>query len=309
MTADQMKGILAALITPLDGDDQVNEASLRRIVCHILDLGAVGLYVCGSTGEGFSLSPDERKKIVETVRDETGDRAGVVVNISHMEYKVVLDLARHAHACGADAVSTLPPIYYPASREEVTSYYRSLLDRVALPLTIYNIPMLSGKTLDEPMVEELVDHPNFVGIKHTSEDSDLIDRFKRLADGRLVVWSARDAYYLSCLCVGADGAIGTTYNLAADVMNEITRAFRAGDMARAREIQSGFNRVRDVLVEHGPYQSLKRAFTLMGIDAGHCRPPFAPLGPEADGRVRGMLEMLDELRAKWGLPSKGEARL
>lgn len=303
MHVQEMKGVVAALVTPFDDHGQVNEESLRRIVRHILGLGAVGFYVCGSTGEGFSLSTEERRRVIETVKDEVGDRAGLIVNISHMEYRVVLELAAHARACGADAVSTLPPIYHPVGPEEVRGYYLSLLDKVELPLTIYNIPMLSGRTLDQPMVESLVEHPKFVGIKHTSEDSDLLDRFKRAGNGRLVIWSARDSYYLSSLSMGADGAIGSTYNLNADVTNQITAAFRKGDLPRAREIQNRFNIYRDQLFRLGLYQSIKRCFTLMGIDSGGCRSPYMPLGPEADGHVRDVLAMLADLRRYCGLPA------
>lgn len=301
MNVQEMNGVVAALITPFNDNDEVNDKALRRIVRHILDLGAVGFYVCGSTGEGFSLSAKERRLVVETVKDEVADRAGIIVNVSHMEYRVVLELAAHACTCGADAVSTLPPIYHPVGNEEVRRYYLSLLDKIDLPLTIYNIPMLSGKALDEPMVESLVAHPNFVGIKHTSEDSDLLDRFKRAGDGRLVIWSARDAYYLSSLCMGADGAIGSTYNLTADVTNQITRAFRAGEMLRAREIQWQFNLFREQLIKLGGYQSIKRCFTLMGIDAGSCRPPYALLGSDADPHLRRVLAMLEDMRRKWNL--------
>lgn len=107
------------------------------------------------------------------------------------------------------------------------------------------------------------------------------------------------------LGLGAVGfyVCGSTYNLNADVTNQITAAFRAGDLPRAREIQNRFNIYRDQLCRLGPYQSIKRCFTLMGIDGGDCRPPYAPLGPEADGHVRDVLAMLADLRRYCGLPA------
>ena len=302
-----MSGVVPALITPFDDSFEVRYPELRRLVRYQLDLGVVGFYVCGSSGESFSLSPSERKAIVDTVVDAVAGRAGTIVHISHMEYRMVLELAKHAHACGADAVSILPPLYFPVTDDEVRHYYLSILDQIELPLVLYNIPALSGRGLDEGTVETLATHPNLVGIKYTSEDTDMLDRFKRIDGGRLMVWSARDAYYVSCLAMGADGAIGTSYNLYADVFAEITRAFRASDIGRARTLQSEINRIQRHLYEKGAYQSIKRCITLMGIDAGGCRPPFGPIESDADDHLKTTLQMLDDFRHRWGLASRPAA--
>ena len=296
--------MVPALLTPFEENGRVNTPVLRQMVGHMLDLGAGGFYVCGSSGEGLSLSADERKEIVETVKDEAGGRAAIIVNISHMEFKVVLDLAKHAAENGADAVSTLPPLYYPVSDDEVMRYYLSICDQAGLPVAIYNIPMLSGKFLNESMVEQLLEHPRFMGIKHCSEDTSLLIAFKRMGGDRLTIWSARDAFFAGALAMGADGAIGTSLNLNADFYVEIARAFRAGDVERAQAIQSDYNVLLEELYRLGGYRSIKRCFTLMGMDAGKCRPPFAPLGPDADEYLRPMLQRFAAMRLKWGLPTK-----
>ncbi len=302
MHVREMNGIVPALLTPFSDGGQVNEPVLRQMVRHMLALGASGFYVCGSTGEGLSLSAGERKAVVETVKAETGDRAGVIVNISHLEYQVVLDLAQHAQDAGADAVSTLPPLYYPVSDEELLQYYLRLLEEVALPLTLYNIPGLTKRSLDESTFARLAEHPRFVGVKHSSQDTALLNRFKQIGGERIMIWSARDAYYVSALAMGADGAIGTSYNLAVDLFVEITRAFRGGDLARARAIQSAFNMAQKDLYKYGAYGSVKRCLSLMGIEAGDCRPPFLPLGSARDEHLRQTLRQLDDIRDKWGLP-------
>ena len=101
--------------------------------------------------------------------------------------------------------------------------------------------------------------------------------------------------------MGADGAIGTSYNITADLFVEITRAFRDGDLARARPIQSEFNVVQKDLYRYGAYGSVKRCLTLMGMDAGDCRPPFLPLGSTHDEHLERTLRQLDDVRSKWGL--------
>jgi N-acetylneuraminate lyase len=242
------------------------------------------------------MSADERKSVVETACDELRGRGGVIVNVSHMQFAVVLDLARHAAQAGADAVSTLPPLFYPVSPREIEHHYRSVLDAVELPLTIYNIPMLSHVTLDERLVAKLAEHPRLAGIKHTSEDTFLLNRFKQVAGGRLMVWSGRDAYYLGALAMGADGAIGNTYNLMGDLYVKITTAYRANQTELARHVQEKANEVHRRLQVYGGTQSVKRCLQLLGVNSGECRPPYLPLPPEAEPHMRETIEILQNIR-------------
>ncbi len=290
------RGIVSALVTPFTTADEVHHESLSQIVEHTLRLHSGGFYVCGSTGEGFLLSPEERQKAVETVIAATQGRAEIIVNISHMEIRQVLRLADHAAEVGATAVSALPPIFNAISPAELLAYFQTLLDRVRLPLTIYNIPHLTHLPLSENTVEALAKTPHFVGVKHSSEDTQMLMRFKRVAGGRLIVWSGRDAYYLGCLAMGADGAIGSSFQLLGDIFAEITRAFRAGDHGRALYLQERVNEVHRRLQVHGPIRSIKRCLTLLGIESGECRLPFAPLGSVADDFLRETLAMADRIR-------------
>lgn len=296
MKLAEMNGVLTALITPLDAKGMINKTVLRRIVDHNIQLGVCGLYVCGTTGEGFSLTVKERKEVVEIVCQQAYGRAGVIVNVSHMIYSNVLELARHAHQAGADAVSTLPPLYYPIVSRDVTEYYRSLLDAVDLPLTIYNIPMLSGRALDEAMVCRLLEHERFAGIKHASEDTFLLNRFKQISNGRLMIWNSRDAYYLGGLAMGADGAIGSSYNLMGDLFVKITRMYRLGETEEAKQMQTAVNSVHQRLQIHGALPSIKRSLTLLGFDAGEARLPYQPWNQANDGHLKKTLALLEQTR-------------
>jgi N-acetylneuraminate lyase len=298
MKLSEMNQIMAALITPFDQQGRVNQKALREVLRHELAMGIRCYYVCGTTGEGFSMSPDERKSVVETCREELGDKGGLIVNVSHMEFAVAVDLARHAAKVGADAVSTLPPLFYPVTGREIEQYYRSLLDAIELPLTLYNIPMLSKLALDEPMVTKLAEHPRLAGIKHSSEDTFLLNRFKQIAGGRLMVWSGRDAYYLGGLAMGADGAIGNSFNLMGDLFVKMTSLYRANKPQEALELQRKANEVHRRLQVYGAAPSVKRCFQLSGLDAGHCRLPYQPVPSEADTLLREALSILKSIRAE-----------
>ena len=242
------------------------------------------------------MSVAERKQVAATVREEAGDGFGVIVNISHMDYRCVLELADHAADIGVDAVSSLAPLYYPYDADEELGYYEMLLKKASLPLVLYNIPMKTKRILNESTVCHLAQDPKFVGIKHSSEDIALLSRFRQIAGGRLMVWSGRDAYYLGALAMGASGAIGSSYSLTGDVYMEITRAYRSGDVSRAMKLQNQINEVHRRLQVFGPYKSVKYCFSLMGIEAGNCRIPFKPIAPEAGEYLRETLVLLDRIR-------------
>jgi len=303
----EMNQIMAALITPFDDAGRVDFARLGHVLRYELSLGIRCFYVCGTTGEGLSMSAEERKAVVEAVVQELGSQRqgrlayGVIVNISHMEFGVSLDLARHAAHARADAVSTLPPLFYPVSAREVEMYYRRFLDEIELPLTIYNIPMLSGRALDEAMAARLAaDYPNFAGIKHSSEDTFVLNRFKQIDNGRLMVWSGRDAYYLGGLAMGADGAIGNSFNLMGDLFVRITQLYRANKVAEALDMQRQANEVHRRLQVWGGTQSVKRCLKLLGVDAGGCRLPYQPLPAEAEPLMRETVQILRQIRDRLG---------
>jgi N-acetylneuraminate lyase len=298
MKLSEMNQIMAALITPFDQQGRVNLKALREIIRNELGMGIKCYYVCGTTGEGFSMSADERKSVVETTCDELRGKGGVIVNVSHMEFAVAVDLARHAKQAGADAVSTLPPLFYPVTSKEIEKYYRALLDAIEVPLTLYNIPMLSKLALDEPMVTRLAEHPRLGGIKHSSEDTFLLNRFKQIAGGRLMVWSGRDAYYLGGLAMGADGAIGNSFNLMGDLFVKMTSLYRANKTQEALALQQKANEVHRRLQVYGATPSVKRCLQIQGIDAGQCRLPYQPAPAEADGLLREAVNILQSIRAE-----------
>ena len=301
-TLAKSQGIVTALITPFTSTNEVHLESLARIVEHAIRLGAGGLYVCGTTGEGFLLSEQERELIVEQVVGTSAGRADVIVNISHMDIRQSFHLADHAAANGATAVSALPPLFYGVGNQERIAYFRALLSRISLPLTIYNIPHLSHQQLDLAVVSALADEPRFAGIKHTSNDGIALMQFKLAASGRLIVWCGRDACLLGHLAMGADGAIGSSYQLLGDISAAILAAYRSSNLERALKLQQRVNEVHERLQMHGPIPCIKRCLALLGVESGGCRLPLPPVRTDIDDFLRETLVMGDQIRSHFELP-------
>ena len=136
-----IKGVIPALISCFDESGAYDERRQRAVVRFLLDKKVEGLYLTGSTGESFMMTPDERKHVVETVIDEVGGVVPVIAHVGAISTKVSIGLAKHAEACGADAISSVPPFYWKFSDEEILDYYKDLSGSVGIPMVIYNLAL------------------------------------------------------------------------------------------------------------------------------------------------------------------------
>lgn len=295
----KLTGIFPALLTPFDKKGKIHEESLRKLVHALLNKGVDGFYVCGSTGEAFLLSLEERKQILSIVMDEVKGKAAVICHVGAIATHFSMELARHAAELGADAISSIPPFYYKFSQSEILGYYNDLAD-VGLPLILYNFPALSGVTLTKELVWELRKHENIIGIKFTSSDMYQLERMKN-ADPDLLVYNGFDEMFLSGLAMGADGAIGSTFNFMPEKFLQIQHLFTQGNLDEARTEQASANAVIDALLKTGKLlNAQKYLIDLQGIPFGECRKPFEPL-TEADKELLEQVwrqHILNEKRSK-----------
>ena len=275
-----LKGIYPALLTPFDGAGKLNEASLRALTSSLIDRGVDGFYVGGSTAETFLLTLEERKRILEIVVKESADKVRIIAHIGAIGTDFSIELGKHAAKVGADAISSVPPFYYKFSADEIVAYYTDIADAVDLPLIPYNIPSLSGVTLSGPLMKRLRSHKRIVGIKFTSNDLFQLERMKK-DDPELIVYNGFDEIFLAGLSMGADGAIGSTFNFMPEKFLGIRDRFRSGDLAGARVLQAEANEVIQVLIDTGKLLNAQKYLVgLQGISLGECRKPFAPLTAE-----------------------------
>ena len=205
-------GIYAALVTPYKKDGSVDYREAKKLVRHLIEQGIEGLYVCGSTGEAFLLSMEERKKLLEAVLEEKNGETTIACHCASISTDQMTELARHAEKAGADAVSAVPPFYYKFSEEEVIGYYAALANSVDLPVIVYNYTELSGVKFTMEMFDKLFAlKSNLFSVKHTSFDFYMLERIKSKYPST-VIFNGHDEVWLSGLIAGADGAIGSTFN-------------------------------------------------------------------------------------------------
>ena len=280
----KFEGVLAALLTPYDSDGKVNHKVLKRQVRWLIDQGIDGFYVCGSTGEAFLLSADERKAILETVCEENNGEKLILAHIGQIATEHALELGRHAKAAGADAVSSISPFYYKFTNDEIKHFYFDLMEGIRMPFFIYNFPAFSGFSLTPELLDELCTCPYVQGVKFTASDFFQLERMKH-AHPELTVWNGYDEMLLSGLSAGASGGIGSTYNILCPAIRGIYDSFRAGNSAKALEYQHVANDMITALCKYGVFGPVKSILTYEGMDFGGCRKPFQPVSEEAKAEL------------------------
>jgi N-acetylneuraminate lyase len=277
---NSLKGIFAALLTPFDAQGNVDYKTIEQHVEYQIEKGMEGFYVCGSTGEAFLLTTEEKKSIIETVCKVVGKRATVIAHCGDIGTVKTIDLARSAKDSGVDAISAVTPFYYGFSPEEIVSYYDEIADAVQLPTIVYNIPKLSGVSVNPAMMCKMRKNKHIAGLKFTSSDFFAMEQVKT-ANPDLIVYNGYDEMLLAGLSLGADGGIGSTYNIMGKLFLEIRNLYAQGKMQEAYSAQKTANYVISRLAGTGKlFAMLKYILTLRGFSYGNPRKPFYPLSEE-----------------------------
>lgn len=281
-------GIFSALITPFKADGSLDLGMLGPLAEFELAQGLHGFYVGGSTGEAFLQTAGERKAVLAAFAKAVNGRARLIAHVGAIATDEAIDIGRAAADAGYDAVSAIAPFYYDFSAAEVLAHYRALAEATPLPLVVYNFPAKSARPLGTAELLTLLQHPKIIGVKHTSQNLYQLERLKSAAP-KAVIYNGYDEMFVGGMAMGADGAIGTTFNVMGRLFVRIFDALKAGDMTRALALQSRANAVIDVLVDVGVFPGTKAMLKLLGLDCGPCRRPFAPLTAAQQARVEAIV--------------------
>lgn len=291
--AVNLRGVMAALLTPFDGQQKLDKESLRRLVRFNLRQGVDGLYVGGSTGEAFVQSGTERQEVLEIVAEEATGKMTLIAHVGCVSTLESQQLARAAVGYGYDAVSAVTPFYYPFSFEEHCAHYQAIIESAdGLPMVVYNIPALSGVKLTLDQINTLVTLPGVGALKQTSGDLFQMEQIRR-AHPDLVLYNGYDEIFASGLLAGADGGIGSTYNIMGWRYQGMVAALKVGDVAKAQQLQCECNKVIDLLIKTGVFRGLKTVLHYMDVvSVPLCRKPFAPVDEKFLPELKALAQQL-----------------
>lgn len=288
---NKITGVIPAIITPFELDESFSKSKMEKLVEQLIEQGVAGLYLTGSTGEGFLMSSEERKEVVEVVIKQVQKRIPVIVHVGALSTMKSIDLAQHAEKVGADAISSVPPFYWRFSSEQIFRYYEELSNSVDLPMIVYKVALVNA-TMDLSMVERLATIKNVKGIKYTDTNHYEMQRIRERLGEDFMIYSGADEMAISGLTMGANGIIGSFYSLMPEIFVEIESLYRKGQFDEAREKQILANDVIQVFLRFDYYSAMKLALGWMDMNVGICRRPFLPLTHDEQEKLRsGLLEL------------------
>lgn len=286
MRYPHLNGLIAAPFTPMHKDGSLNLSLIPTYYEMLKANGVTGAFICGSTGEGVSLSLSEKKAVAEawtscTISDE---EFNVMTLVGGTSITDAIELAQHAQQIGLNAVSFTAPFYFkPANVSMLAKACQAIAEAVPdMPFYYYHIPVLTGVGFNMiDLLKEVEDTiPNFAGIKYTHED--FMDYLSCLhyKGGKYDILWGRDENMLPALSLGAKGAVGSTYNYAAPLYHKLIEAFNRGDLEAARQQQQLSIDMITLLGKYGGIATGKAYMKLLGLDCGTFRLPVKNMTAE-----------------------------
>lgn len=272
-TIKDFKGVIPASLSIFDINENLDIEATKEFTEFLLGFDIHGLYLTGSTGEGFLMKSEERMETVKAVMEVAKDKVPVVVHVGNIGTKRTIELAKQAKEAGATAISSVPPFYWHFNSKQIFNYYKDIAEAVDIPMIIYNVP-LAGMMSAE-MIKELSQIENIKGVKYTNTDIYQIPLIKEAVGEDFMVYGGADELASSNLLVGVDGIVGSFYNLIPDLFVQIDEAIKNNEVGKAYDLQKNAVKIISYLVEGGNMVAgIKAVLREAGINAGYARKPF-----------------------------------
>ena len=296
-TPHPLTGLVPAVLTPFDSHGELNLPMVEKQAELLLGDGISAVFVGGTTGEFSSLTIDERLSLTKRWCDVAkGSAFRVVVHVGSNCLKDSMSLVRHAAEAGAAAIATVASNYFkPKTTHDLVEWCAAIGSAApATPLYFYDIPSMTGVSLPMPEFLDSASEriPSLAGLKFTNPDLMTFQQLLHLKNGRFDVLWGLDEFLLAALALGAEGAVGATYNFAAPMYQRIFDAVKRCDLAAARVDQFRSVELIGLMIRYGFLTSAKEAMRMRGLDLGTGRLPNVNLNADKAREFRAEFERL-----------------
>lgn len=272
--------VVTAMITPMRDDGEVNYPEVSTLSRWLAAHGSSALVVAGTTGEGPTLSDDEKIELFETVVKAVGDRTPVIANTGGNDTRRSVEFSKRAQECGVHGLLAVGPYYNKPPQAGLIRHFTAIADATDLPVMIYNIPGRTAVNVLPETLAALAEHPRIVAVKESSGDLAQISEVAARVPESFDVYSGDDLLALPTAAVGGRGVVSVASHVAGPQFASMFEAFFAGDVDRAAAIhRSLVPLVRALFAVSSPIP-VKAAMSLLGFDVGACRPPLCALTVE-----------------------------
>ncbi len=281
----RLKGSYPAIITPMK-DGTVDEEALSRLTEWLMAETSDGIVACGTTGEGATLKPEETVVVVRTVKKVVGDSAPVIAGTGSNDTGKTVELTKMAREAGADAALVVTPYYNKPTPEGLFRHYEVVARDGGLPVIMYNVPGRTALSMSLDSVCRCASIDGVVGIKDASRDMALAVSIRERCGEDFNLLSGDDFTILPFLACGGDGVITVVGNVAPRDTAELIRAFNAGELDRARQMQAKLLPLIDALFAESSPVPLKAAMSMMGRCEDSLRMPLTPASEQTRALLR-----------------------
>jgi len=269
-------GVFTALVTPFR-DGSIDERALTELVELQIAAGVDGVVPCGSTGEAATLSHAEHSRVVEVAVAAARGRVQVLAGTGSNSTAEAIQLTHHAKEAGADGALLISPYYNRPTQDGIVAHYAEIARQTAFPLVVYNIPGRTGSNVLPGTIARLAEIDQVVGVKESCGDLNQIAHVIASVPGSFRVLAGDDWATLPMLALGGSGVISTASNVAPGEVVDLVRAFRAGDLERARAVHYRMMPLVDALFCETNPIPVKAALAMRGLIHEELRLPLVPI--------------------------------
>jgi 4-hydroxy-tetrahydrodipicolinate synthase len=288
----EFTGVGTALITPFTRTGALDEAAVRSLAKRQIDAGVHFLVPCGTTGETPTLSPEERRRIVELCVAEAKGRALVLAGAGGYDTQEVIHAVKEMERLGVQGILSVTPYYNRPTPEGLYQHYKAIAEKTSLPIIVYNVPGRTGCNIDPATLARLATIPNIAGVKEASGNITQMAEICRSVRADFIVLSGDDAITLPLMAIGGRGIISVASNEVPAEMVHLVEAAERGDYATARRWHEKLLPIMQInFVESSP-GPVKFAMAAMGLCEEAYRLPIVPPRPASQEKILGVLRDL-----------------
>ncbi|MBP5253807.1 MAG: 4-hydroxy-tetrahydrodipicolinate synthase [Lachnospiraceae bacterium] len=276
MKAKMFKGVATALITPLNKDG-VDYAKLRELLEWQIASGVPALVICGTTGEGSTLSDEEHKEVLRFSAEVVNGRAYMIAGTGSNDTAYAVELTQFACEAGYDAMLVVTPYYNKATQKGLVAMFNAIADASTKPVIAYNVPSRTGVNIEPATYRELAKHPMIAGIKEANSNiSKIVETVSLVGDG-LTLYSGNDDQIVPLLACGAQGVISVLSNVLPGKTVELCDRYFAGDVEGSMKLQCEMMPLINALFSEVNPIPVKAAMAALGFCEDYVRLPLTPM--------------------------------
>ena len=291
-----LQGIIPPMVTPLNKDFSLDVESLEKLINHILEGGANGLFILGTTGEGPSLPYSIRHEMVEEVCRIVAGRVPVLVCITDTIFSEAIRLAQKAKEAGGAAVVTAPPYYFPLNATDLYEYVEQMSAAVSLPLFLYNIPSHTKNAFSHETIINASKLPNVIGYKDSTCDMLAFHQLHPLLDANFTQLIGPEELMGEFVLMGGHGGVNGGANVFPKLYTALYEAARGKNVEKMVTLQKKVREVSSTLYSlNGKpggtvLQGIKMALSALGICQEYIAPPLRQLGHAEKSKVEKFID-------------------